>query len=52
VGVKAGIGPSPCLNQREHLIRVLSKEATPWVAYRWKGQVHRMTAAMHRGSIS
>ena len=52
VGVRAAIGPSPCLNQREHLIRVLSKEATPWVAYKWKGQVHRMTAVMHRGSVS
>lgn len=50
VGVRAAQGPSPCLNQKEHLIRVLSKEATPWVAYRWKGQKHRMTAV--RGSVS
>ena len=51
VGVGAALGPSPCLNQREHLTRVYSREATPWVAYRWKGRAQRVGIGVRRGSV-
>lgn len=51
VGLGAAAGPSPCLNEREHLLRVFSREATPWVAYKWKGSGGRVGIGVRRSSI-
>lgn len=40
IGISQTPGSSPCFNHTEHLIRVLSREATPWVPYRLKSKLH------------